>query len=237
MTERPIIMGGFSVRQTLDDNKTQTRRVIKPQPPAHEEVHQLAGTGLKDGTDSYGWIPGEGDPDRWRVTGPVWAVRELVRPAELRCPYGAPGDRLWVKEAWRPVERESDGLDGVLFRADDAFVGIENTVEAADLWGAAYNNGKYGTKWRSPLFLPRWASRISLEITGVRVERLQDISKDDAIAEGCSHWECGHPDCMSEGHYGPRGAFVGLWNTVNAKRGFAWESNPWVWVIEFKRVA
>ena len=142
--------------------------------------------------------------------------------ADVPCPYGKPGDRLWVKETWRPVERETDSVDGILYRADDAFIPIENSFEAAERWVDAYDNGKYGTAWRSPLYMKRWMSRVVLEIASVRVERVQEISEDDARAEGCP----------AHAH------FATLWDSINGKReGCAWEDDPWCWCLEFRRVA
>ncbi len=147
------------------------------------------------------------------------------------CPYGKPGDRLWVRETWtknyRPTLRgerflRHDPRDGcgIIYRADGIRIDRE-----------------YGEKWKPSIFMPRWASRILLEVTDVRVERVQEIREKDSFAEGC------HPDRM---HYGPcnndhcpctcRGAFARLWDSINAKRGFGWESDPWVWVVSFRRV-
>ena len=130
------------------------------------------------------------------------------------CPYGVPGDRLWVRETFY-----SNGM-------------CKNTMSCH--YRATYNGlftpDTVPWKWTPSIFMPRWASRITLEITGVRVERVQDISEEDARAEGI-------PDEYRAGHriyYRPR--FKTLWDSINAKRGFGWDSNPWVWVVEFKRV-
>lgn len=121
------------------------------------------------------------------------------------CPYGYPEDRLWVRETWKP----SASPLRVRYRADFRAVEIREMLECK-------------IHWRPSIFMPRWASRITLEISKVRVERLQDISEEDAIKEG----------------FGPRSAkalFRGYWEMLNAKRGFGWEKNPWVWVVEFRR--
>ncbi|MBT3390324.1 MAG: hypothetical protein HN413_07920, partial [Chloroflexi bacterium] len=108
------------------------------------------------------------------------------------------------------------------YRADNAFIEIENTQEASYKWMDA--RGNHGDNWRPSIFMPRWACRIILDIVYVRVERVQEISEDDAIAEGCTgeHFDLAVND------------FIWLWDSINAKRGFSWESNPWVWVVEFK---
>lgn len=152
--ERPILFSGPMVRAILEGRKTQTRRLLKA--AAAEIVGDLLGQPK--------WYL-DRDPDR-----------------VIRCPYGALGDRLWVREAWRAEERESDAVDGVRFRADDSFREIENTRAAADAWVYVYNNGKHGNGWRPGIHMPRWASRLTLELTDVRVQRLQDIDEADARA-------------------------------------------------------
>lgn len=153
----------------------------------------------------------------------------------LRCPYGQPGDRLWVRETWRAEELAS-GLDGVRYAADNHFRSIENTRDASDAWGEAAFD-KHGQRynplaWRPAIFAPRWASRITLEVIGVRVERVQDITYADVLAEGINmHSPVRKKDQLPT----PRSAFAELWDSINAKRGFGWDVNPWVWVLTFKR--
>jgi hypothetical protein len=160
----------------------------------------------------------------------------------IACPYGEPGDRLWVRETWRCFERPSDGVDGVLFRADDAFQEIENTRAAADAWVQA--NDKTG-KWRPSIFMPRWASRIDLEVTEVRVQRLDEISEEDARAEGVVLPSFDEQVARGDAIDGlrpvirkatTRGEFSRLWDSINAERGYGWAANPWVWAITFRRV-
>ena len=184
MKERPIIFSTEMVRAILEGRKTQTRRVIKPQPQsAMLDFHK-------------------------------------VNFAKY-CPYGQVGDRLWVKETWWDdcALREKEGYkqdDYLYYRADG---------EAIEQFECAY-----GFKWRSPLFMPRWASRIILEITGLRVEQLQDITEEDAVTEGL-------PSREQTGFDTARYRYHILWDSLNAKRGYAWDSNPWVWVMEFKRLS
>jgi hypothetical protein len=170
-------MKAWEVRAILDGRKTQTRRVVRPQP----------GGRLFRGMDS-----------RWYRS----ALADERNP--IRCPYGVPGDRLWVREAWRvfggrEYEYQQD-REAVIYR------------EGAELVDSVQG------PWRSPIHMPRWASRLTLEIVSVRVERVQEISREDEIAEGT-------PDGMF---------FDCLWDSINAKRA-PWSSNPWVWVIEFRK--
>lgn len=176
MKNHPILFSAPMVRAILDGSKTQTRRAIKPQPRV------LAGELLC-----------------WRDD--AMTNEELV----VRCPYGAPGDRLWVRETWAPL------TTGYAYRADT-------------IW-----NAPPADRWRPSIHMPRLASRITLQITGVRVQRLQEISESDAISEGIG--ESGYQDVFggnAVAHYHR------LWNVINGIG--SWEENPWVWVVEFKRV-
>ena len=173
------------------------------------------------------------------------------------CPYGQIGDQLWGRETCRAEELQYAGWeDGVRYLADNAWRVIENTSEAADKWHdlASYGMKKSGLpecRTVPAIHMPRWASRIQLEITGIRVERLQDISEEDAIAEGIVEWYSGEqkrymlaPDDTS-GIFGKSGAwkpcrsareaYCTLWESINVPG--SWDSNPWVWVIEFRRIA
>jgi len=131
----------------------------------------------------------------------------------LLSPYGVIGDRLWVKEAWATTHY-FDAFKPSL---------IPNGANVHYLASEALG----GLMKRSPMFMPHWASRITLEVTDVRIERLQDISPFDAIKEGYPDLEAGG-DCVLW--------YARLWNKINVKRGYPWSDNPWVWVIEFKRV-
>ena len=235
MKERPIIFSAPMVRALLAGTKTQTRRIVKARDLEWMDVHQ----GLRE-------------PDN----------------AE-RCPYGQPGDRIWVRETWQ-VARET--LDYETGGEYDVF---EWTDELGDPRLHLNGDARFGMKaglfyvadgehknpsvfynltgidnktilrpreitWRPSIHMPRWASRISLGITSVRVERLQDISIEDAKAEGA--W--GPDDSVVEkvaNHFGihhfdtnPRLAYQMLWEQINGPD--SWDANPWVWVVEFKRV-
>ena len=201
MKERPMLFSGPMVRALLAGTKTQTRRVVK--------------------------IP-------QRMEGFTSPAGALV---DFDCPYGQPGDRLWVREACRAHEitdAEHDGVhlpnpgtDGVVYLADGAFREIENTPEASEKWISLSSYRGKDCATVPPIHMPRWASRITLEITNVRVERLQQISVQDALAEGVQR----------EGEYldMPRMAYKSLWEQINGAG--SWDANPFVWVIEFRRAA
>jgi hypothetical protein len=143
-----------------------------------------------------------------------------------KCPYGRTGDRLWVREAWAILPRSlhpasvlSTKADRVLYREQAS---PTNYVPA---------------RWASPIFMPRAFSRLTLEIINVRVERLKDLSHEDAIAEGVREEQRGKTfELRDERLSLHQLAFSRGWDELNAKRGYSWDSNPWVWVVEFRRI-
>ena len=177
-------MSGPMVRAVLDGSKTQTRRVMKPQP-----------TGSPLRYKDFSWFEGGSMPD-----------------VASACPYGLPGDQLWVKETFAEIP-ENGGT--IVYRSTDP----EWETEC-------------GTKWTPSIFMPRKASRLTLEILSVRVERVQDISEADAEAEGIQFIR-EHPD--ADETLTARQLFEALWDSINAKKS-PWSANEWVWVISFKRV-
>ncbi len=166
------------------------------------------------------------------------------------CPYGAPGDRLWVKETWG-AHAHFDQTDWCADRLSE---------NDRDRWAIAYRAGwgpnQAGCRWRPSIYLPRWASRLTLEVTDVRVERVQEISANDAVAEGFKKlskdggqtWKYGIADLdglpgnddvgwhWKDWSADPCFAFRCLWDSINAARGHGWESNPWAWAISFRVV-
>ncbi|WP_175984624.1 hypothetical protein [Burkholderia stabilis] len=223
MTEHPILFSGAMVRAILDGRKTQTRRVVKHQPPFgvapisvsryHPTIIDRRGEEAP-GAEIFGAFSEDGE---WGCKSPV----------------GEPGDRLWVRETCSAIELDS-GLDGVRYPSDGAFLPIEDSPDAAERWIElhAYRGQKGATV--PAIHMPRWSSRITLEITGVRAERLQSISWDDAIAEGI-------PDLRRAARRvdpveGCVAQFRTLWDGLNAARGHGWDTNPWVWRIEFRRI-
>lgn len=229
MKDRPILFSAPMVRAILAGHKTQTRRLVKVGDTIEER---------DDGTRwpyFTTWTHGD--------DGSPWAS----------CPYGEPGNRLWVRETWRYADWTEDGQPWIRYAADDARrlcerVTPEWAARVADIWAelssaenVAVDGRAADRKWRPSIFLPRWASRLTLAVTAVRVERLQEISEDDAQAEGVDRYAaaCDHPrfgcdeiGCLGVTH---RASYAALWDDINGDRA-AWASNPWVWVVEFKRV-
>ena len=220
MKERPIIFNAEMIRAILNNRKSQTRRVIKPQP--------------NEPSGGSGWQPWRYFPcvGKWCLWQP-WRSNDgndtgaHVRATEtsdypyLRCPYGVPGDRLWVRETWCEIDNTEFGGDKYV---DYKATPEDGCDEAPGGWHAVEPKDRL-LRWCSPRYMPRWASRITLEITDVRVQRVQEISEADIIAEGCP----------SEYLLG-KNWFMSFWNSINAKRGYPWESNQWVWALTFKRV-
>ena len=214
MKERPILFSGPMVRAILDGRKTQTRRVL-----SIDHCQLAIGTHFNRDAESIGeWKlnPKCDTPEGHRHHGYLRAFPG-VRVASARCPYGVPGDRLWVREGLKwgdeTWQYAADGSDVMYSVA---------TETAAKVWSFH----KEGTTCPS-IHMPRWASRLTLEVVSVRVERLNEISIDDAMAEGCPDDCGGHADC---GDW-----FESLWDSINAAK-HPWSSNPWVWVVEFKKL-
>lgn len=217
--ERPILFSGPLVRAILDGSKTQTRRVMKPQPMAQSVLSRLRLTSHTParGDRLGGWIS-------WDPEGP------LTEDVAALCPFGRPGDRLWVRESWMPADHLVDAPHGrnppqwIRYRADGTVLGryrVEEPLAPDPCRARECPMPEKG--WRPSIHMPRWASRITLEVTGVRVERLQAITDADALAEG-----------VERNGVSPWRLFQGLWEGVYGEG--SWAANPWVWVVEFKRV-
>jgi hypothetical protein len=233
MKERPILFSAPMVRAILDGTKTQTRRVLVKQP-----LDIIPMKGKMTGVQWVGLTKRQPDP------------KGLV----FRCRLGVPGDRLWVRETWRVgAWNEEEGLISVDYLANNCArrewlsVGdgelferlwIQSSDDASDAGlkcgdeGYKWKPGESPCRWRPSIFMSRWASRITLEVTCVRVERLQEISEEDAKAEGITAPM--YPPGNGKATY--RLAYLHLWDSLNAKRGFGWDKNPWVWAITFRKV-
>jgi hypothetical protein len=214
---RPILFSAPMVLAILEGRKMQTRRVVKP-------VRRYPGNRVCR-------------PDLAADQHVVWWHGEYVSVGCLQeCPYGKPGDRLWVREAW--------GLFNGFGFCDTTCAGLGGLPEdwqlayRADHIDPLHGDGPHQPVWRPSIHMPRWASRITLEIAAVRVERLQDISEDDARAEGITDGgclNCGNPEpceCASP-EPSARDAFCYLWHQIHGCN--SWHTNPWVWVVEFHR--
>lgn len=196
VNEKPILFSADMVNAILEGRKTQTRRVIKPQPP---------------------FIP-----DAWDSRT---IIKFTIDSKEYTNPYASKiGDRLWVRETWgvhhtfnhlKPSEIPANPANGtvVFYKATDPLFGIED-----------------GDKWRPSIFMPRWASRITLKINDVRVERVQDITYSGVKAEGVLPHNIvgGSWETLINNYWIP------LWDSINKKRGYGWDTNPYVWVIDFE---
>lgn len=235
MTELPILFKAPMIRAILDGSKTQTRRIVKPQPESNCKVHAP-------------YVPGRPAFCIWPGSDPDENGDHVDHFAN--CPYGAIGHRLWVKETAALWREGWDRNGHVVYRADMKDRN-GNDFSQPDLMGLS--------KWRPSIFMPRWASRITLEVVAIRVQRLQDIGARDCMKEGA-------PSTTLEQMYepeileaitkaepeakrkmmmrtapmkadlppSPKQWYQDLWNQINGAG--SWDANPWVWVIEFKRV-
>lgn len=226
MKERPIIFSGEMVKAILDSKKTMTRRLIKFKDFTTDSITPLH-IELVEGryclfNERNGWLVGY-----------------------PKCPYGKVGDRLWVREIWIQgyddplIESEGDDENAVsiIYKADGKEEYRTCSAETAENWGD-FSADSEMVGFKSPIHMPRWASRILLEITDIRVERLNDISEEDAIKEGMppSHASIDRISMQHGFNSFSQSCFAQLWDSLNDKKGYQWSSNPWVWVIEFKKV-
>jgi len=211
---RPILFSAPMIRAILDGSKSQTRRLVKPQPPEAYgalEVELFHPTVVDRNGDEH---PG----------CPVFGAYTQDGEWGVKCPYGEPGDQLWVRETFAPVPATA-------YRCS---TGVAQTVNPSDPYEAAIYRATFdlsagGISWKPSIFMPRWASRITLEITDVRVERLQAISEVDAVAEGCN--EVPLRDAVARYRW--------VWDSIHGEEveGKSWSANPFVWVVAFRRVA
>lgn len=217
------------VRAILDGRKTQTRRVIKPQPPLDRFGNLDCGRIL--GPEMY--HPAKIDKHGEMYPGePVFGVYDDNGEWGAKCSYGRPGDLLWVRETWAWYDGMGNECPHILYRADNTIIPADvrkERLEIAAAWqDAAMMDYRLEDRWRPSIHMPKWISRITLEVTAVRDERLQDISEEDAKAEGVTPSLVG----FDLDHLKYRAGFQMLWDSINAKRGYDWNSNPWVWVTE-----
>lgn len=216
MKERGMIFNAEMVRAILDGRKTQTRRIIKDCTVGRDPISKFIQIGKK----FIGCYPED--------------VPELIREC---CPYGVPGDRIWVRETFQgPLfdfeQMEAYQEDSSKFKKPEFCVYKADGKPAPEFFDADEN---LHCCWRPSIHMPRWASRITLEITGVRVERLNSISQEDAQAEGMelTGWRPTYSDPDSGGEvWTPYDNFAQLWESIYGEE--SWKANPWVWVIEFK---
>lgn len=207
ITERGMIFNAEMVRALLSGRKTQTRRIIKPQPEA-----TLSGS-----------LSG-----KWLSRPLNGLLLPKIEDIAIHCPFGVVGDRIWVRETFQGPLFDYDLMDSYCkdptpFEKPEFCVYKADGVPAPEFYDA---DDELHCCWRPSIHMPRWASRILLEITNVRVERLKSISDGDAIREGCSTADMKSGNCVAD-------VFARLWASIYGDE--SWNSNPWVWVIEFKR--
>ena len=222
MKEHPILFSAPMVRAILDGRKTQTRRVVKPQPNQIAHGWEWPGTRAKAKRASGAIATMGADP-----------FAALLETLAFSCPYGRVGDRLWVRETFCECENYAmsahDPCDGeryteIIYRADDT-----EQRPLKDVHG--------GYNWKPSIFMPRAASRITLEITDVRAERLLQISPSDALSEGVEKWPDGNFKSYDryKGKYThARDSYLSLWDAINGEKSHA--QDPFVWVITFIRL-
>ncbi|PLG17300.1 hypothetical protein B6J05_14445 [Klebsiella quasipneumoniae] len=219
MTERGMIFNGEMVRALLDGRKTQTRRIMAPQPA--DDIERC----IFPNPEAIGWKS---------------SLRHKHGSTTAHfCHYGKPGDRIWVRETFQGPLFDYDLMDSYCkdptpFEKPEFCVYKADGVPAPEFYDA---NDELHCCWRPSIHMPRWASRILLEITDVRVERLNAISQEDAQAEGMelTGWRPTYSDPDSGGEVlTPYDNFAQLWESIYGEE--SWKANPWVWVIEFKRV-
>ncbi|WP_395225268.1 hypothetical protein [Escherichia coli] len=227
MKERGMIFNGDMVRAILDGRKTQTRRIMAIQ-PEHSELGLRRVIDSKNGRDNGKYFWSQSDARGLKMRSKVFG-----------CPYGEVGDRIWVRETYQgPLfyyeHMESYLEDSSKFEKPDFCIYRADGNPAPEFYDADYN---LHCGWRPSIHMPRWASRITLDITGVRVERLNSISQEDAQAEGMelTGWRPTYSDPDSGGEvWTPYDNFAQLWESIYGEE--SWKANPWVWVIEFKVV-
>ncbi|MBB3142227.1 hypothetical protein [Halomonas organivorans] len=226
MKERPILFNDEMVRALLDGRKTQTRRLVKPQPPA---THSFKGYVIESSRRK------DEGKFSWGIKESEYHFRDTMY---VGCPYGQPGDRLWVREAWQgPLVSEDEMMEHPTWAKDlstyedPAHCSYRASGDSCEFFDA--HEDEVVARWRPSIHMPRWACRILLEVTAVRVERLQDISETDALAEGVDG-EAEAAAARLPWHDNPRRAFRFLWKRINGPD--SWDANPWVWVVEFRRL-
>lgn len=231
MNEHPILFSTPMVTAILDARKIQTRRVVDKLYP----ISNPNGNWVYVGEENGGYVFKD----------------SISSTIPLKCHYGRVGDRLWVRETWAELGYWSEGTEPHMLKdkkgEEHAIVYYQESAgdfEWTDSDGSPEyaKDGRERSHWKPSVSMPRWASRITLEITDIRVQRIQDITEEDAIAEGAqAGYILASPTIFHKGLPGYtetpkdyRMGYMRLWDSINLKRGYGWDNNPWVWVISFK---
>ncbi len=249
MNQRPIVFSGESVRAILASNKSQTRRVMAPQPVfTQHNAH---------GHPWLGWTHG-------RRIGSGKDISAFAAHARHRCPFGQVGDVLWVRETFTadlhypmpgdrsalkwmhevpPAFRVGPNMERIYYAADQTHYMAQMVVERDEYAGMSSSPIKpgemKGARWTSPRYMPRWACRLTLELTEIRAQPLHEITEEDAVAEGAdlARFRTAVP-VRAAGYLGSsecyRAGYACTWDTLNKARGYGWSENPWVWALTFK---
>ena len=244
---KQILFNTEMVRAILDDRKTQTRRPIKAPGNEYHYDRLLGDWGLSREPEIIKikrehCLPTKFNKDKYTL---AWELQTEVDGSAIfygRLPY-QPGETLYVRETWKIEEFNCSSMEmEINYEADEIWESIEFSSGRFEKFKKYYDkNG-----WQPNIFMPKEAARIFLNVTDVRVERIQDITEKDAIAEGTGHgfqMNAGWPDYQHINKQGvceltqdtARMSFLTLWDFINAKKGYGWDNSPWVWVIEFER--
>jgi hypothetical protein len=227
MRERPIIFSEEMIRAIREDRKSQTRRVIKPQPELHNDC--------------------VGQYFMWK------SAKYSIGRFLSQCPYGVTGDQLWVRETFASFSQRHLKDHDATYPIHTHCPHYPDVIAIYRESGADFPHHFHVdgyARWKPSIHMPHWASRIRLQITGHSVERVQDIREGDAVAEGvrqnwlgddcpdefADEWENYGADLDDFPCYSAKDSFRTLWDMINAERGFPWPDNPWVWVVEFEVV-
>lgn len=227
MKERPILFNSAMVKAIISGAKSRTRRPVKPQPQT-EGLLAVVADRYNKGSDWAFWL----------------RDNRMTEPRTWSCPFGEPGDKLWVRETWAPMCRHADPVCYCASEDEFAKAYLDYSGHYVEYRADTGNkrpgdwpepkDGEFGDapKWRPSIHMPRWASRITLEVTDVRAERVQEITPHDALAEGVDY------PYRDDAAPGERAIceFRELWNSVYPTTGMTWYANPWVWAISFRRL-
>jgi hypothetical protein len=225
MKERPILMNGEMVRAILDGCKTQTRRPIK-------EVQELE---VAENLGKSDWLFRTLCTSRYNG---LWSDMPNDQFIEMYCPFGVVGDRLYVRESFQVFNVvNNDVIETIKPRPEICAIGYRATEEVR---ASKIGDKEFTGPWRPSIHMPKWATRIWLEITGIQVVRLQEITPHQALCEGVSDEVSGIPDSILDEEKFKESVYVNrfrsIWDKVYINNGFGWDVNPWVWAIHFRVV-